>query len=242
MQESSASKTLMQGLIYPAFLGTYLVNFIHGSIILSVPWFDLIKALALFVFFGLLYLETARVADVDYKTEAFTLDIFEIIVMTANFVLLGLSGAILSLPCRDTFCPPQFGWAYFFSLNSGVIALAWLYRRKILGSTTHDRLIQYSLFAFIFCAVVAWLCFVAWSNLFAWIKHYLILAIQKIGEFLEWIGISSENLAWSDIDNSIDVDSIFHIPSFGAGTELVFSMLLVCSTALLVFAFRKTSP
>jgi len=106
----------MEGLIYPAFLGTYLVNFIHGILDSSVPWFDVLKAVALFVFFGLLYLETTRV--VNYILGALVLDVLEIVVMTGNFVLLGLSDAIITLDCRDTSCQSQFGIAYFFTLNS----------------------------------------------------------------------------------------------------------------------------
>ncbi len=120
----NAMQALVQGLVYPAFLACFLGNFTSDIFSESIGLFDSFRAIVFFVIFGILFLETTRCPHDQYRLGVFCLDVFEIIIMTLNFISIGLSSEPEIPEFLESISQPEFGLTYYFGLNALVVALA----------------------------------------------------------------------------------------------------------------------
>ena len=176
---------LMEGLIYPAFLGTFMVSLVSESLNPQVmELFDYVKSISLLALFGVFYLETAVCPPERYGVHALLLNILEIVLMTVNFALVGPFRAGILKQYDEYLATTLFKWTGFFLLNAVLFWLLEFYRRKFLSPkqfpTRVIACVKYISFATV--VVTLWF-FVEWRKLLRWSVDLAKFGLAKLVVF-----------------------------------------------------------
>lgn len=242
--------TLMQGLIYPAFLGTFLVSLITDGLILEMDHTNIFQTFFLFGLFGYLFLETSLCTSSQYNYQVLLLDICEIVAMTVNFGLVGVFHMGILEGYKDFLSNPLFQFTGFLVLNYLVLSMAVMYRDKRLPEKIRStRIIKYTKNIVIILAVISLPFTINWLSIFNWISGVLRPIVEAVKSSFNGLISIDEILPLEAVDElpiggpsegaSIPDGPWWHVPAFDPYTEIYISILIILLGVFTYYAFSS---
>lgn len=236
MQNESMHK-IIQGLVYPAFLGTFIVSCVQtlGNEQLSVG--SAFKSAALFILFVSFYLETSHCNPAEYTFKMLFLDLGEIITMTANFAFIGIFSVLFIKGHFNWFFQVFFAWTGFFILNFFMLLSSEYYRKWFLPNSMHLRgLSLYIKYVFLcLAALSALIIYIDWGELLAWVLWISLLGLEFVLQFVsDYLPLSLfPSMASVGGSAGVSVGSLLRESPVGMMGEFVLSLLALLSTILI---------